>query len=689
MVGLLRSGPVSNGALGRGDGQVGGFKFWNSEHVSDFGFRILDFPTMNVVQVRRIAQVFFFGLFLWFCIVATVGEEFWQLRGWPVNWFLELDPLVALGTILTTKQLYAGLLWAVLTVVLTVFLGRVFCGWICPFGAVQQFVGWLGRRKRKHAEKVALNRYRPLQVAKYYLLIGLLSAAGAGLVNEVLVLPGRRVGIWVGAVVICLVGVTLLVIRRVVRSAKRAFGWVIVLVLAWAFIGLVWRPTKVLVGSLQTGLLDPIPLVYRSVNLVLLPLVGGVPPGQRFYTGAWIIGAVFLSAVFLTLLVPRFYCRFICPLGALFGALVRWTPFRIGKQSAQCASCGLCEADCEGACEPSGKIRPAECVLCLNCVKRCPQEQIVYGTERSAAGEVECVGVARRGFIAAAVSGVAAVPAMRLSGLTARNWPAGLVRPPGALEEAAFLDRCIKCGQCMRVCPTNVIQPAFFQAGLEGLWTPIMNFRIGTSGCQLNCVACSNVCPTGALSPLSLEQRLGVGPFESEGPVRIGTAFIDRGRCLPWAMDAPCLVCQENCPVSPKAIYSRAEYRIIRDGERRVRSATRTTVVVDGPDLRKGWLASGEFYLRALAGPDQARKPIVDNSADTIAVSERAAWETPLPPGTPVAIEIYLELPWVDPSKCIGCGVCEHECPVSGLRAIRVTGENATRNKRHSLTVRH
>ncbi len=644
---------------------------------------------MNIVHVRRITQIFFLVLFLWFCIVTTVGDKLWQLRGWPVNWLLELDPLVALGTLLTTKQLYGGLLWALLTIVLTVFVGRVFCGWVCPFGSIQQFAGWLARRKRKHAEKVALNKYRRLQVIKYYLLIGLLSAAAAGLVNELLLLPDQNMGVWLGVVVLCVVGLTLLVIRKLVGSTKRAFAWFIVVALVWAFIGLVWQPTKVLVGSLQTGLLDPIPLVYRSVNLVLLPLVGGVPPGQRFYTGAWIIGAVFFGAVFLTFVVPRFYCRFVCPLGALFGVLVRWTPFRIGKQTAQCTNCGLCDTDCEGGCEPLGKIRLAECVLCMNCLKRCPHDQLVYGTERSAAGEVESVGVNRRGFLVAAVSGVASVPALRLSGLTARNWPAALVRPPGALEEIAFLDRCIKCGQCMRICPTNVIQPAFLQAGFEGLWTPILNFRIGTSGCQLNCVACSNVCPTGALRPLCIEEKLGVGQFKSAGPIRLGTAFIDRGRCLPWAMDAPCLVCQENCPVSPKAIYSQAEYRVIRDGERRVRSATPTTIVVDGPDLRKGWLASGEFYLRALAGPEQDRKPIVDNSTDSITVSERSAWQTPLAPGTTVAIEIYLELPWVDPTKCIGCGVCEHECPVSGLRAIRVTGENATRNKLHSLTVRH
>ena len=61
---------------------------------------------MKIVQTRRISQAFFFSIFVWFCVVSTVGDKFWQLRGWPVNWFLQLDPLVAIGTVLTTYTLY-------------------------------------------------------------------------------------------------------------------------------------------------------------------------------------------------------------------------------------------------------------------------------------------------------------------------------------------------------------------------------------------------------------------------------------------------------------------------------------------------------------------------------------------------------------------------------------------------------
>ena len=104
---------------------------------------------MKIVTTRRISQAFFFALFLWFCIVSTIGEKFFQLRGWHVNWLLDLDPLVAIGTILATHTLYRALLWALVTVVLTIILGRFFCSWVCPFGSLHHLVGFLGNRKKK------------------------------------------------------------------------------------------------------------------------------------------------------------------------------------------------------------------------------------------------------------------------------------------------------------------------------------------------------------------------------------------------------------------------------------------------------------------------------------------------------------------------------------------------------------
>ncbi len=111
---------------------------------------------MKIVTVRKISQAFFFALFIWFCIVSTVGDKFWQVRSWPVNWFLQLDPLVAIGTILTEHSLYWPLLWALATVILTIIFGRFFCSWVCPFGSLHHFVGFLANRKKTAAQKIIL-----------------------------------------------------------------------------------------------------------------------------------------------------------------------------------------------------------------------------------------------------------------------------------------------------------------------------------------------------------------------------------------------------------------------------------------------------------------------------------------------------------------------------------------------------
>ncbi|MGA3268260.1 MAG: 4Fe-4S binding protein [Verrucomicrobiota bacterium] len=641
---------------------------------------------MNLVVLRRIAQIFFLTLFVWFCVVTTVGDRWWQLRGWPVNWLLQLDPLVALGTLLTTRTIYAGLLWALLTVALTILLGRFFCGWVCPFGACHQFIGWLGRRRKKHAERVAMNQYRAGQAVKYYLLIALLAAASGGLLAEILRWPREVPAAGLIVLAASLAATLWLATRKVVDGWKKTAEWFAALLLVGTALGFLVRPEVLAASSLQTGLLDPIPLMHRSVNLVILTAFNGLATASRLYVAAWSLAAVLFAALLLNLWIPRFYCRFICPLGALFGVLARWAPWRVGKRQGECAGCELCENNCEGACDPFGKIHPHECLLCMNCLRACRQAQMTYGPHRSAAGEIPSPGLTRRGFLTAAVSGLAAVPAVRLAGRLNQNWDPSVVRPPGALAEEDFLQRCLKCGQCMRACPTNVIQPATIEAGLEGLWTPILNFRVGTSGCQLNCIACGNVCPTAAIRPLSLDEKLGRGDFAERGPVRLGTAFLDRGRCLPWAMDKPCIVCQENCPVSPKAIYVREEFQVIRDGARTVVAATANGLTLDGTALPPGALGTGDYFVRLENAATGERRLIADNSAQDLKLA--APWTEPPAAGSRISIEVCLQKPFVDAARCTGCGICEHECPVSGLRAVRVSAENETRNQRHSLSAR-
>jgi polyferredoxin len=647
---------------------------------------------MKIVTTRRICQIFFFILFIWLCVATTLGDHWWQLRGWPVNWILQLDPLVGLGTLLTTRALYAGLLWGLATVILTILLGRFFCGWLCPFGSLHQFVGYLAKRKRSTRVKLEHNRYHSAQSFKYWILIFLLTMAIVQLAVDAIRLPRSTPLGFAALMALALAAVVVLAIRQAEGHIKKAIASVLAVSGCWVLISFLFygdsRPT----ASLQIGLLDPLALVYRSINLLILPLIDRTTlaafSNPRLYAGTWLIATIFLMSVLLNLIRPRFYCRFVCPLGALFGVLGRLAVWRIGKVREECSECHLCEKNCEGACQPTRRIRIAECVLCLNCLDDCHHDLIGYHTAPSAGGEILSPDLSRREFLTAAVSGAAAMPLLRIGGNPGPNWNARMVRPPGSLPERQFLSRCIKCGQCMRICPTNVIHPAGLTAGLEGLWTPVLNFRIGTSGCQHNCIACGNLCPTAAIRPISLEERQGLGQYAGQGPIKIGTAFIDRGRCLPWAMDRPCIVCQENCPVSPKAIFTRQLFNTARTPYPLVvKYADTTRIEFQSDVLVANQYATGDYFCVVGKSPGQRERQIIANTSSSLTVDRKFPFEQPPQTRDSVSILVRLQQPHVDPERCIGCGVCEHECPVRGKRAIRVTAENESRARRHALTL--
>ena len=126
-----------------------------------------------------------------------------------------------------------------------------------------------------------------------------------------------------------------------------------------------------------------------------------------------------------------------------------------------------------------------------------------------------------------------------------------LIRPPGVASEAEFLSTCIRCGQCFKVCPTGGLQPVWWEAGLDGLYTSRLVPRLGY--CEYGCNLCSQVCPTGAIPTM---------PLDVKQAHRMGTAFINQSRCIPYTEGRDCLVCEEHCPTSPKAItYYEAEVR--------------------------------------------------------------------------------------------------------------------------------
>ncbi|GAB4377344.1 MAG: hypothetical protein Kow0042_24940 [Calditrichia bacterium] len=112
------------------------------------------------------------------------------------------------------------------------------------------------------------------------------------------------------------------------------------------------------------------------------------------------------------------------------------------------------------------------------------------------------------------------------------------LRPPGALPEKEFEDRCIRCRKCQHVCPFDSIKITNGAWGLK-MGTPVIYPR--QIPCYL-CMKCPPVCPSGALNPDVTMER-----------VRMGVAKIDESTCLPY-QGILCRACYERCPIYREAI---------------------------------------------------------------------------------------------------------------------------------------
>ncbi len=477
--------------------------------------------------LRRISQIFFLLLFLWLLLFTSLnlfirGATEITLRA-PVRLFFEWDPLVALVNALASHSLYRGLIWSLLILVPTLFLGRFFCGWICPMGTLQHFVGNMPSEAKRGKERIEANRYKRWQTGKYVVLI-------AGLVAALF-----------GSAAIGWLDPFSLLVRSFGLSILPAFN----------------AAARAALTPLETSQVAAIKTTGQTLHTILHYTV--LDLRQPHYAQGLVLGVLFIAILALSLRVTRLWCRAVCPLGALLGTVSRWSILGLSKDAAACDNCNRCLLNCQGGDDPIGGApwRKSECLMCMNCVGSCPRDSLKFKFFRPKLGngaEIAMPNLGRRRALTGVAAGAVIVPLMRANTGMGKGRHDRLLRPPGSLDEQEFLSRCIRCGECMKVCPNTALHPTLEEAGLEGLWSPTLVPRIGY--CEPSCVLCSEVCPTGAIWQITPKEKgwvVGVGQYSQ--PIRLGTAFYDRGRCLPWAMATECIVCEEWCPVSPKAIY--------------------------------------------------------------------------------------------------------------------------------------
>ena len=470
--------------------------------------------------LRRASQLVFFAAFvLLFGFAAYLVST-----PVPPDLFLRADPLIAFSGMASARRFVLPLLWfAIPVTALSLLLGRVFCGWVCPMGTSIDLGERLFRIRGLGPSKAPQWRR-----VKFYLLVALLLT--------VLLPAAHRSAEELG--ISKTVGVSAVYLLDPIALLTRTFTLVVLPVVQWV-VGLT---NDSLTAFGYSDFVDRHQGLARVVNPIQLGFNAVARP-MYFRLGLSTF-LFFAGIVALGRFGRRFWCRNLCPLGALLGFLGKLSPLRLAG-SERCTRCMRCVNECKvGAIsEDPHKYLGAECIGCYSCIAVCPVSAISVTAGRAQTNRDDALQLDRRRLLQAAGVGVAAVilpkvdwSAKRAERAATKFSGAQLIRPPGALPEESFVTTCVRCGECMKVCPTNALQPAFGEGGLEALETPIVVPRIGP--CSQACTLCGSVCPTRALEPFTVGEK---------SHLFLGTAIVDRSMCIAWANDKQCLICDEAC----------------------------------------------------------------------------------------------------------------------------------------------
>ena len=445
------------------------------------------------ILVRKVVQFFFLAVVIVLFLISrqdTPGNDL-------IDYFFRFDPLLAISSMVASRTfLLTSAIESGLAIILAIVAGRAWCGWICPLGTILDST----TIKKTNATKLP----ESLRSIKYGLLLMILTAALFGNLTLMFFDP----------------------LTIFYRSLTNVF-----------------LPILNQAVTVVENFLYPIPFFQDPLTWlesVLRPNL--LPNSLQYFSQAILFGFVFFSILALNILAPRFWCRYICPLGGFLGLFSKFSIFR-REVGESCRDCTLCSKRC-----PTGTINPnqgyvsdpSECTLCLECLKNCPDSTIKAHSPLKP-GIRQSYDPSRRQLLISGAASIAGIALLK-SGLEATHPQPFLLRPPGSTEDQ-ILSTCLRCGECVRACPTNLIQPSGLNYGLEGLWTPTLVPEIGY--CEFTCNTCGQVCPVAAIPALSIEDKQ---------KTIIGKTFIDQNRCIAWADHKPCMVCEEMCPLPQKAV---------------------------------------------------------------------------------------------------------------------------------------
>lgn len=521
-------------------------------------------PSWAYSPLRRTSQVFFLALFLYlfFYVAWPYGDVFSgtvlaDKEHIPVEVFLWVDPLVGLSAAIAARHWNVALLGMACILGVCILFPRGFCGYVCPLGTLIDGCDWLAG---KHISRWNVQRRGPWTYLAYSLLSAVLIASVCGILLSGYVAP----------------------------------------------IPILTRGLMFTAGQVQFGLL-------RGWSEL-------APVDWTFHLSIALFAVVFL----LGLLGKRFWCRCVCPSGALFSLA---SVFRVYERQVDetCLQCGECARVCPmDAIAANHATRFLDCSFCQTCGGVCPTGSIGFARRsrekcpaQKRLSEDLAPSMSRRAFAISILGGFVAAALIRWDAARRGSSGAKLLRPPGSVPEDQFLDLCIRCGECFKVCPGPVLQPAGLEAGVDALWTPVPVFS--HAACHPECNFCTQICPTRAIRPLALEEKKNT---------HMGLGVIDTTVCLPHTGERNCELCFDECAA---AGYNAIEMRRI--------------------ELDLGEIPPGTFSELEL---EEMR---------------------------------YISAPFVKRDACVGCGLCEYRCHTSLVEqqgvlaktAIAVVAENEDR----------
>ncbi|MBI5723940.1 MAG: 4Fe-4S binding protein [Planctomycetes bacterium] len=439
-------------------------------------------PSWSASPLRRLCQTACLAAFLW--LVFAGGRAVLSADGPKAVWAEGLslpqmfDPLVGPAASLAAWTLTTALAVGGGVLLGSLLLPRSFCGWVCPLGT-------------------------------------LIDAAGKLRWWRGLVKGGRAGGRWTNLRFFVLAGAMLL-------SAAGFCG----------------------------AIFGAIPILTRG--LMLLGVGQDWQHDADFRFTGMVAGGALAIILLVSLVRRRFWCRYVCPSGAIQSVLAPLQVFR-RRVSSACVSCGQCARICEfGAIDGKDfSTLAGRCTFCQACGGVCPVGAIEFSSrprikaEAPAAGSPQPAaatadsagtGLSRRVFIGLSAACLAA--GSGLTRLLARGGGGNeLIRPPGAAGPEQFDGLCLRCGTCIGVCPSGVIQPAPIRMGLNQWGSPHLNTDF--SACLPDCNHCTQVCPTGAIRAM---------PLAEKKCLRLGLAEVDVAICLPHSGRAECeFYCYDAC----------------------------------------------------------------------------------------------------------------------------------------------